>query len=80
MGAWSALGATRSAWYAYRPKCRICIAIRPPAACTASVTVRCCAASASVVSLAPPSYGRPASFGAIPPVTIRPTPPRARAA
>ncbi len=57
IGAWIALGATRSGWCAYRPKCRICIAIRPPAACTAEVISRCCSASASSVILAPPGEG-----------------------
>lgn len=56
------------------------MAIFPPSRCTAAVISVCCSASASVVSLAPPSYGRPASLGAMPPVTMRPTPPRARVA
>lgn len=80
IGALSALGATRSGWCAYRPKCRICIAIRPPAACTAEVISRCCSASASVVILAPPGKEQARSLGAMPPVTMRPTPPRARSA
>ena len=47
------------------------------AACTASFTMRCCAASSGVVNREP----RPDSaLGGIPPVMIIPTPPRARSA
>ena len=45
---------------------------------TASVISRWRAASAGVVIIAAMGATRPALFGAIPPVTMRPTPPRAR--
>ncbi len=54
--------------------------ILPPASCTAWVTILCFSASSGVLSLAAPEYTPPSSFGPMPPVTIRPTPPRARSA
>ncbi|MCY1412164.1 hypothetical protein D9M71_275630 [compost metagenome] len=54
--------------------------ILPPASWTARVTIACFWASSAVVNLAAPEYTPPSSFGPMPPVTIKPTPPRARSA
>jgi hypothetical protein len=72
-------GATQSGVPASGPVCRICrqIFTSGSAACTAVVICRCCSASAGVDSLPP----TPACvLGAMPPVMIMPTPPRARSA
>ena len=58
--------------------CCACIAIFPPCACTASGTILCARISDVVVSFAASGATRPAELGAIPPVTINPTPPFAR--
>jgi hypothetical protein len=52
--------------------------ILPPAACTASVTSRCRGTSRSLESLPANGLAQPARFGAMPPLTISPAPPRAR--
>ena len=80
IGAFFALGATEKGWYAYRPVCSSCIATSAPCACTASVTARCLRASARVVILPANGAARPAALGAMPPVTMSPTPPCARRA
>lgn len=71
---------TLNGWYEYRPACRICSAILPPASCTARVMARCRRASMRLVSLAPKGSSQPVRLGAYPPVTISPTPPRVRSA
>ncbi len=80
MGARIAEGATAPGWAAYRPVWRICRQMSPPAACTAAVTGRCARASAASVSFAAPGQTTPSAFGATPPVTMSPAPPRARSA
>ena len=54
--------------------------MRPPAACTASVTSRCLARCRRPLSVPAKGLVQPAAFGAMPPVTMSPTPPRARSA
>src|SRR5687767_4318991 len=54
--------------------------ILPPSACTASVTRRCRATSRGLDNLPANGLTHPARFGAIPPVTSKPAPPRALAA
>ena len=54
--------------------------ILPPASCTASVTRRWRATSRGLDSLPAKGLAQPARFGAMPPLTSRPAPPRARAA
>ena len=67
-------------WYPYRPACSSCRAIRPPAWCTASVITRCLRASRAELMVPEVGSSRPVRFGENPPVTISPTPPRARSA
>ncbi len=52
----------------------------PPSACTACVIGVCLRAAALVDSVPERGLAHPSMFGAKPPVTIRPTPPRARSA
>ena len=80
IGALTAEADTLKGWYPYLPECRIRIMILLPVgtACTASVISRWRCASAGVVIIAASGATRPALFGAMPPVTMRPTPPRAR--
>ena len=54
--------------------------ILPPASCTASVTRRWRATSRGLESLPAKGLAQPARFGAMPPVTSSPAPPRARSA
>ncbi len=56
------------------------MAILPPAAWTASVMSRCLATCHGNDSCDARGSTRPAKFGAMPPVTMSPTPPRARSA
>ncbi len=52
----------------------------PPSACTASVIGMCLRAAPLVDSVPARGLVQPSMFGANPPVTISPTPPRARSA
>src|SRR6185436_3574945 len=54
--------------------------ILPPASCTASVTCRWRGTSRGLDSLPAKGFAQPARFGAMPPLTSRPAPPRARSA
>ena len=54
------------------------MAILPPCACTALVTLRWKFTSARRFSVPPNGKSHPWRFGEIPPVMMSPTPPRAR--
>jgi len=54
--------------------------ILPPSACTARVTLRCLATCQGIDIVPDIGFSQPWTLGAMPPVTISPTPPRARSA
>ncbi len=54
--------------------------ILPPSACTARVTLRWRPTCQGIDIVPDMGFNQPSMFGAMPPVTMRPTPPRARSA